>query len=66
MNESRMMKIAFDMTLFDDEQTHEKLPLLNKLEVMFDDKRNKLPLEYFYFSDELPFGSKVRITFEVI
>ena len=30
------------------------------------DERNILPEEYLYFSDDLPMGSKVRITFEVI
>jgi len=42
------------------------LTILNTLETMFDDERNILPPEYFYFSDELPLGSKVRITFEVV
>ncbi len=60
------MKTTFDMTLFDDEITRKKLTLLNTLETMFDDERNILPLEYFYFSESLPLGTKVRITFEVI
>jgi hypothetical protein len=60
------MKAIVDMTLFDDERTRKKLTILNTLETMFDDERNILPPEYFYFSDELPLGSKVRITFEVV
>ena len=60
------MKITFDMTLFDDEKNRKKLTSLNKLETLFDDERNILPEEYFYFSDDLPMGSTVRITFEVI
>ena len=60
------MKATFDMTLFDDETTRKKLTVLNTLETMFDDERNILPPEYFYFSDDLPVGSKVRMTFEVI
>ena len=60
------MKITFDMTLFDDEKNRKKLTCLNKLETLFDDERNILPEEYLYFSDDLPMGSKVRITFEVI
>ena len=60
------MKTTFDMTLFDDEKTVKKLTVLNTLEAMFDDERNILPPEYFYFSDDLPLGSRVRITFEVI
>lgn len=60
------MKITFDMILFDDEKNRKKLTCLNKLETLFDDERNILPEEYLYFSDDLPMGSKVRITFEVI
>ncbi len=60
------MKATFDMYLFDDEATRKKLNILSKLETMFDDERNVLPPEYFYFSDELPLGTKVRVTFEVI
>ena len=60
------MKITFDMTLFDDEKNRKKLTSLNKLETLFDDERNILPEEYFYFSDDLPMGSTVRVTFEVI
>lgn len=60
------MKTTFDMTLFNDENTLKKLTVLNTLEIMFDDERNVLPPEYFYFSDNLPLGSRVRITFEVI
>jgi len=54
------------MTLFDDEKNRKKLTCLNKLETLFDDERNILPEEYLYFSDDLPMGSKVRVTFEVI
>jgi hypothetical protein len=60
------MKTTFDLTLFDDAETHKKLTMLNQLEAMFDHSKNTLPPEYFWFSDELPVGSKVRFTFEVI
>lgn len=60
------MKTTFDMTLFDDEKTRKQLTILNCLETMFDDERNILPEEYLYFSDDLPMGSTVRVTFEVI
>jgi len=60
------MKTTFDLTLFDDEATRKKGRLLNRLELMFDDVRNTLPDEYYKFSDEIPFGSKIRVTFEVI
>lgn len=60
------MKTSFELTLWDDEETHKNLTLLNTLEALFDHSRNNLPEDYFYFSDNLPIGSKVRITFEVI
>jgi len=60
------MKTTFDLTLFDDEDTRKKGRLLNRLELMFDDVRNPLPDEYYKFVTEIPFGSKVRVTFEVI
>jgi hypothetical protein len=60
------MKTTFDLTLFDDEDTRKKGRLLNRLELMFDDVRNPLPDEYYKFVTEIPFGSKVRVTFEVV
>jgi hypothetical protein len=62
----KAQKAEFELTLFDDEKTRKKLTLLNTLETMFDDERNILPPEYFYFSNELPLGTKVRVTFEVL
>ena len=58
--------VSFDLTLFDDEQSRHLSLLLNRLEIMFDDARNTLPDDYYYFADKLPFGSKVRVTFEVV
>lgn len=60
------MKTSFDLTLFDDWETERKLEFLNKLETLFDHTKNTLPSEYYHFSDNLPIGSKVRVTFEVI
>jgi hypothetical protein len=60
------MKAEFEMTLFDDEETAKNLPILNRLEALFDHSKNNLPEEYFWFSDTLPVGSRVKITFEVI
>jgi hypothetical protein len=60
------MKTTFELTLFDDEDTRKKGRLLNRLELMFDDVRNPLPDEYYKLVTEIPFGSKVRVTFEVI
>lgn len=58
--------ISFDLTLFDDAENRRKGLLLNRLELMFDDSRNFLPLEYFKLAEALPFGSKVRVTFDVL
>lgn len=60
------MKTEFEMTLFDDEETVRKLPMLSRLEVLFDHSKNILPEDYFWFSDNLPLGSRVKVTFEVI
>jgi hypothetical protein len=60
------MKAEFEMTLFDDAETHRNLPMLNRLEALFDHSQNELPEEYYWFSDKLPLGSRVRITFEVV
>jgi len=59
-------KAVFDMTLFDDDETRRKLTMLNRMETMFDDVRNLLPPEYYYFSDRLPLGTTIRVTFEVV
>jgi len=59
-------KAVVEMTLFDDEETRRKLTLLNRMETMFDDVRNLLPPEYYYFSDGLPLGTTIRVTFEVV
>ena len=60
------MKTEFEMTLWDDEETVKKLPILNRLETLFDHSKNTLPEDYYWFSDNLPVGSRVKITFEVI
>tara|TARA_R110002126_G_scaffold112184_2_gene250356 strand:- start:330 stop:497 length:168 start_codon:yes stop_codon:yes gene_type:complete len=54
------------MTLFEDDETHKKLTLLSPLETMFDHSKNILPLDYYWFSDKLPVGSRVKITFEIV
>lgn len=60
------MKAEFTLTLFDDQHVKDKLVLLSKLEAMFDDARNTLPKEYYWFADEVPMGAKVKITMEVV
>jgi len=60
------MKATFEMTLWDDEETAKDLTVLNRLEALFDHSKNSLPEEYYWFSDDLPVGSRVRITFEVL
>ena len=60
------MKTEFEMTLWDDEETAKKLTMLNRLETLFDHSKNPLPEDYFWFSDNLPVGSRVKITFEMV
>ena len=60
------MKTEFEMTLWDDEETAKKSALLNRLETLFDHSKNTLSKDYFWFSDNLPLGSRVKITFEVV
>jgi hypothetical protein len=61
-----MKKVSFELTLFDDEKTKNKEEYMNRLEIMLDGERNPLPEEYYYFSDEIPFGRKVRVTLEEV
>lgn len=55
-----------EWTLFDDDTSKEKLEILNTLETMWDDERNERSDELNFFVEELPLGSKVRITFELL
>jgi hypothetical protein len=59
-------KLILELKLYDDEESRSKELLLSKLEIMFDDRRNVLPLEYYRFVSELPYGSNVKVTFEII
>jgi hypothetical protein len=63
---NNIKKAEFELTFFDDVHFKRKLGALSKIEAAFDDNRNKLPPEYYWFSDEVPLGSKVNITFELI
>lgn len=60
------MKTELTMKLFDDASVAAKLPFMGKLEVMSDDARNVIPDEYFEFIENIPLGSTVKITFEVL
>ena len=59
-----MHKTSFEMTLFDDEYVKKKLTMLGTLEAMFDDARNEFPQEYYWFSDKIPLGTRIRVTLE--
>jgi len=61
------MKESFELTLFDTELNVSKSTLLGPLEIMFDDPNNELPLSWYEFwNGNMPFGTKVRITLEVV
>ena len=59
-------KTEFVLTLYNDDSVLKKLTMLSRLETMFDDERNVLPDEYYWFSDLVPLGGKVKITMEFI
>ena len=59
-------KAEFELTLYDNEKNIEKFNTMSKLEIMFDDEDNPLPPEYFFFSDYIPWGSKMKVTFELV
>ena len=60
------MKTEFVLTYFDDESFSSKLDVLSKIESALDDARNELPDSFYYFSDDLPLGTKVKVTMEVV
>ena len=60
------MKAEVIWTLFDDDIVKEKLEIMNTLETMWDDERNHIPDDLNFFVEELPLGSRVKITFELV
>ncbi len=58
------MRTDFFLVLHEDQRT--KLGLLNKLEIAFDDSRNRLPESYYELVEKIPFGSVIRIRMEVV
>lgn len=60
------MKSEVTWTLFDDDKVKQKLEVLNTLEALWDDERNEITEELNFFIEELPLGSKVKITFELV
>lgn len=65
-SEDITMKTEFILTLFDDAVTRHKLEAMSKLEVMLDDNRNVLPPAYYRFTDEVPMGSTIKVTLELV
>lgn len=65
------MITEFEMTLVDNPKNREKSSALCSLDIMFDDEANPLPEEWYSFwnaeaGDDMPWGTKIRITLEVI
>ena len=60
------MKAEVIWTLFDDDIVKEKLEIMNTLETMWDDERNQISDDLNFFVEQLPLGSKVKITFELV
>jgi hypothetical protein len=61
-----MHKTTFELTLFDDESTDYDVKLYGAIDAMLDDSRNIKPEEYYWFVNELPPGTKVRMTLEEV
>lgn len=61
------MKTEFPLTLHDNDKNRDKSPYLQRIEIMFDDENNPLPDEWFSFwSDNIPWGSTIKITLETV
>lgn len=65
------MKTEFEMTLFDNPKNREKAHCLASLDIMFDDADNPLPESWYELWNseagvDMPWGTKVKITLEVI
>lgn len=61
------MKDTFVLEYRDTEENRLKSSLLSPIEVMFDDRANVLPPTWYtYWCTDLPFGSKIRITLELV
>lgn len=61
------MNTEFLLTLHDNEKNRDKVRYMQKIEIMFDDKDNPLPYEWFSFwSDDIPWGSTIKITLETV
>lgn len=56
------------MALFDNPKNREKSNVLSSLDIMFDDIDNPLPESWYTFwnSEAMPWGTKIKITLEVI
>ena len=59
------LKTEFYVKLFDDESSREKSTAASRLETALDDSRNQLPPDYIYFVDAVPFGSRIKVPFEL-
>ena len=59
-------KVVFVMKLYDDASVREKLTVMDKMDVMFDDARNAVPNEYYELIKNLELGVKIKVTVEKI
>lgn len=61
----KMAKTSFTLTMFDDDETERYSSYMNEFELMFNHSKNIFPDEYYQMQQDLPIGSKVKVTFEV-
>lgn len=57
---------CFDLKLYKDYHVKQKLEVMSRLEAMFDDGRNVLPEEYYWFTEDIPVGTTILVTMEVV
>lgn len=61
------MKTEMLLVLHENDKNKKKAEVLQRIEILFDDEENKLPDEWFSFwSDDIPWNSKVKITLEIV
>jgi hypothetical protein len=60
------MKTEFELTLYADRENSRDSSMLSKLELAFDDIRNPIPDSYYKFVENLPYGGRFRVVFEVL
>ena len=57
---------SFELLLPDTPKTVALLEILSPLEAMFNAEENTLPPEYFAYTADVPLGTIIKVSFEVV